>query len=129
MSLFVSENTISTMRLSGPECLTFEQYVIQSQEFAFLVAQDFMEISDICNDLTVAPHWILNIEDDVAEDLPDISNVCDELTVASHWILNIEDDEEEYQPDIANICDELTMAPHWVLNMEEPTYEGLFQSI
>jgi len=86
-----ADGSISNMSTVGPDCLTYEEYTIKSQDFDVAMRDDFAEIANICNELSVAPHWILNTDDD-----------------------------EDHHDDIANICNELSVAPHWILNTDEP---------
>ena len=125
MSAFVSMFPISNMSTIGPDCLTYEQYAMQSQEFALILAQEMPEFP-ISNMPTVGADCLTYEEYAMqsqefalmmAQDFMELSNICNELTVAPQWLLNMEEGEEP-SDEIANICDELTVAPQWLLNME-----------
>ena len=126
MSAFVSTFPISNMPIIGQDCLTYEEYAIQSQEFALILAQEIHEFP-ISNMPTVGADCLTYEEYAMqsqefalmmAQDFMELSNICDELTVAPQWLLNMEEGEEP-SDEIVNICDELTVAPQWLLNMEE----------
>jgi len=94
MSAFLYEFPISIMPTVGPDCLTYEQYSVQSQDFALAMMQEIAEIDNICNELSLAPHWILDTneeEDHNAQENAEIVNLCNELSLAPHWILNTEE--------------------------------------
>ena len=118
-----ADGSISNMATIGPDCLTYEEYSTQSQDFALAMTEDFAEIANICDELSVAPHWILNMDDEEEDHNDEIANICDELSVAPHWILNMDDEEDhaaaQENDEIANICDEFTINPGWVFNTEE----------
>ena len=102
MSAFVSTFPISNMSTIGQDCLTYEEYAMQSQEFALILAQEIHEFP-ISNMPTVGADCLTYEEYAMqsqefalmmAQDFMELSNICDELTVAPQWLINMEEGEE-----------------------------------